>query len=98
MKRWQLEKILNTKIEHFDDLTVKEFFEACLWGLWDDESFSGKRPGVDSGWAYSIVAEMIKLDPSLGILDKDGFVDECDSKRVDTIYKQLIKVALNLKV
>lgn len=37
-------------------ISIKQYFQKIIFTLWEDpESFSGKRPFGDSGWAFDII-------------------------------------------
>lgn len=74
--------------------TLRDFMAGCLFGLWDSESFNGKRPGVDSGWHITIAELLSRLDHSIGLHDSNGYFNINDWKAANNAYKEVIEYVL----
>ena len=89
------EEILNIKFMSMDlnrKITIKEYFKELLKRLWvEEECFSGKRPFGNSGWQYDLYKPLIENNLVTGIIDENGYVDECDNSTADKIIHNLIK-------
>lgn len=77
--------------------TLREFMEGCLYGLWESESFGGKRPGVDSGWHYPIAELLVRLDHSIGSYDAYGNFNVDNWSAANKAYREVIEYALRRK-
>jgi len=74
-----------------DVFIIRDYFKALLSTLWrEGEGFSGKRPFGNSGWEYDVYVALIKGGVIEGVLDEDGFVEECDTVTADQIIQDAI--------
>ena len=89
------EEILNIKFECMDlnrKITIKDYLKKLLSELWvREEEFSGKRPFGNSGWQYDIYKPLIKSNLISGSLDEEGYINECDDKKADSLILTLIE-------
>lgn len=59
--------------------TVGEYLIFLARIMWvDNEGADGKRPFGNSGWEGEIERALITAELVHGVLDEDGYVDECD--------------------
>lgn len=59
--------------------TIKDYLKALLRELWNEqEGFSDKRPFGNSGWDHNLIRPLVKHGLVKGVLDEDGYVEECD--------------------
>jgi len=72
--------------------TLRDFFKELALRVWDEgEAFSGKRPFGNSGWQVDVYAALIKSGVVPGVLDEDGYVDDCDDREIDRLVCELVK-------
>lgn len=95
MSTSQMDILLDEEIPEFE-MTLRTFFANCIYGLWEDESFNGKRPGVDSNWQYIIASKFAEIDLSVGKYDKYGEFDDVNWKIVNPMYEQIIHYVLGI--
>lgn len=75
-----------------DEITLREYFKKLLTTLWEEEEdFSGKWPFGNSGWKYDVYKALIKNELVPGKLNKDGYVENIDTKKADDLIINLIK-------
>lgn len=72
-------------------VTIAEYFIRLAQTVWQEgESFSGKRPWGNSSWQYEVYTAMIQSEFISGNLDRDGYVEACDTRQADgLIYAAL---------
>lgn len=84
--------VLDTAVVDGFDMTLREYFRELVIRLWvEGESFSGKRPLGDSGWECDVYKALIKAGAVDGTLDEDGYVEDCDSRKVDKLVTELLR-------
>ena len=91
----QMDTLLDEEIPEFE-MTLRLFFANCIYGLYEDESFSGKRPGVDSGWQHVIAAKLGEIDENVGKHNEYGGLDDINWQIVGQMYEQIIHYALGI--
>ena len=88
-------EILNIEFECMDldrKMTIKDYLKKLLSELWiREEGFSGKRPFGNSGWQYDVYKPLIAKGLISGSLDEEGYINECDDKKADSLILDLIK-------
>ena len=71
--------------------TIRDYLKAMLKTLWEEaEGFSGKRPFGNGGWQFDVYKAMIQAKAIKGTLDKDGYVDKCDTDLADNMIQEAI--------
>jgi hypothetical protein len=76
--------------------TVGEVLAAMLAALInEEESFSGKRPLGNSGWAWDLYGALVRGGFVAGMFDEDGYLDECDVDSADSLLVTAVKAALS---
>jgi hypothetical protein len=92
--------LLDSEIECFGK-TLRQFFKSCVVGLWEDDSFNGKRPGEDSDWRWTIYDFIDKtLDLGLVERDEEGYIEDIseeNEKNLDKIFYEIVKKAFEVK-
>ena len=85
-------KFLEIELSLLDsDMTLRDYFKNLLATLWEEgECFSGKRPFGTSSWQWDVYKELISLGAIPRTLDKDGYVDECDTAEAGKAIIELI--------
>ena len=91
-----MDTLLDEPIPEFD-MTLRLFFANCIYGLYEDESFNGKRPGVDSGWQHVIAAKFAEFDLNVGKYDKYGEFVDVNWQIVGQMYEQIIHYVLGIE-
>lgn len=83
-----LERVLDCPISYeLGTKTVKDYLYDLLKTLWDEEeSFSGKRPFGNSGWALDLAYALAKQGIVEAQLDEDGDVDSFSSEEKRKAY------------
>jgi len=72
-------------------VTVKEWLQELLCIVWmEKDEFSGKRAFGNSSWEYELYDVLVKHRIIIGILDEDGFVEDCDDKLANKIILDII--------
>lgn len=73
------------------EVTVREYLKELLKALWEEkEGFSGKRPFGNSGWEAELEVCLVANKVVKGRLDRDGYLEECDSYAAHKIIAQAI--------
>lgn len=65
--------------EYLGRISIRGYLKKLLTTLWyEQDGFSGKRPLGDSGWDWELYKPLIEAGYIAGILDGDGYIEDCD--------------------
>ena len=99
MKAEDVENILDFDVPEWN-ITIREFIYRCLIGMWKDPDFSGKHPGVNSGWDFAIAEVIGRNRPDLlsVVFDEEGYIEDLDYGQLYSLWDTLVKHLLHMSL
>lgn len=83
------QRVLNLAMDPGNDAearTVREYLVKLLAELWREEAnFSGKKPFGNSDWQWEVYVPLVKAGLVGGLLDEDGYLEDCDTGKADEL-------------
>lgn len=72
--------------------TVRNYLVALVREVWrEGEGFSGKRPFGNSSWEYEVYGALVKAGLVAGSFDADGYIEDVESARADSLVMAAIE-------
>ena len=71
--------------------TISEYLCRLLLTLWErKEGFNAKRPFGNGGWEYDLYFALVRAGVVEGLIDEFGDCECYETKKADTVIRELI--------